>query len=263
MFDYWNSKLSKTTNPVDNLIVQEQIEWLFNTADIQIKCKYPNALKKSILSKHSLDYLEEDDNILLNGRCDYLAYSYYMSLTLSHDPSQNNIMGNTVIGITNEYLETSEWGWQIDPLGLKYLSKELYSRYEVPMMIVENGLGARDQLVNDTVNDTYRIDYHKKHLKVIKSLILDDHIDIIGYLSWGIIDIVSSSSAEMEKRYGFIYVDLDNQGNGTKKRYKKLSYDWYKHTINTNGIEIKNTRYIRVFFLIRKKNTLRSFNDLH
>ncbi len=227
-----------TTKPEDNLLVQDQKEWIYNTADIQIKGRYPKAHKKQILNKYSIDYREEDDIVLSEGRCDFLAYSYYMSMTLSHDPSQNNIMGNTIVGVKNQYLKTSEWGWQIDPMGLKHLTKDLYSRYEVPLMIVENGLGANDVLINETVQDSYRIDYHKEHLSVIKSLILDEYIDIIGYLSWGIIDIVSSSSAEIEKRYGFIYVDKNNNGEGTLKRYPKASYNWYKEVIDTNGIDL-------------------------
>lgn len=128
----------------------------------------------------------------------------------------------------------SEWGWQIDPIGLRVTMNNLYDRYQKPLFIVENGLGAVDLLENETVEDDYRIDYMREHLKQMMEAV-DDGVDLLGYTSWGCIDLVSAGSGEMKKRYGFIYVDLDNEGNGTGKRYKKKSFNWYKKVIETNG----------------------------
>ena len=135
-------------------------------------------------------------------------------------------------------MKASEWGWQIDPLGLRITLNSIYDRYQKPLFIVENGLGAKDELVNDTVIDDYRIDYMREHIKAMKDAIEIDGVDLMGYTSWGCIDLVSASTGEMSKRYGFIYVDRDDQGNGTMKRYKKKSFDWYKKVIETNGEDL-------------------------
>ena len=133
-------------------------------------------------------------------------------------------------------METSSWGWQIDPKGLRYTLNELYGRYEIPLIIVENGLGAKDVLTNDfKVHDEYRIDYLKEHIKAMKDAVEEDGVDLFGYTMWGCIDLVSASTGEMAKRYGFVYVDCDDYGNGTFNRYKKDSFYWYKKCIETNG----------------------------
>ena len=129
----------------------------------------------------------------------------------------------------------SEWGWQIDPIGLRILLNQLYDRYQKPLFIVENGLGAKDELVNDTVDDDYRINYMNDHLVEVAKAISLDGVEVMGYTSWGYIDLISASTAEMKKRYGFIYVDRNNDGTGSFKRYKKKSFDWYKEVIATNG----------------------------
>ena len=144
--------------------------------------------------------------------------------------------GNTVNGVKNPYLPSSEWGWQIDPTGLRISLVELYDRYRIPLFIVENGLGAKDVLNPDhTVNDDYRIDYLKQHIKAMYDAINQDGVDLFGYTSWGCIDLVSESTRQMSKRYGFIYVDVDDNGNGTFNRYKKDSFNYYKKVIETNG----------------------------
>ena len=132
-------------------------------------------------------------------------------------------------------MQESEWGWQIDPIGLRILLNQLYDRYQKPLFIVENGLGAKDELVNDTVNDDYRINYMNDHLIEVAKAISLDGVEVMGYTSWGCIDLISASTAEMKKRYGFIYVDRNNDGTGSFKRYKKKSFDWYKEVIATNG----------------------------
>ncbi len=143
--------------------------------------------------------------------------------------------GNVVKSVKNPYLETSDWGWQIDPLGLRITLNYLYDRYQKPLFIVENGLGAKDTIEEDgSILDDYRIDYLRKHIKAMKDAI-DDGVDLIGYTTWGCIDLVAASTGEMSKRYGFIYVDKDDQGNGTLERRKKKSFNWYKQVIASNG----------------------------
>lgn len=164
-----------------------------------------------------------------------------MSITQGIEDGTEKTAGNTITSMKNPYLESSEWGWQIDPLGLRILCQDLYNRFEVPLMIVENGFGAKDTLTKKgQIDDDYRIDYHEKHLYQLAKSIQEDHVEVIGYLTWGLIDIVSSSSAEMEKRYGFIHVDLDNEGQGTLKRTRKKSFYWYKEVIATQGKNLTN-----------------------
>ena len=138
----------------------------------------------------------------------------------------------------NPYLEASEWGWQVDPVGLRIVLNDFYDRYQIPLFIVENGLGAKDVLVDGpngpTVEDDYRIDYLRKHLKQVREAIKDG-VEVMGYTSWGCIDLVSASTAQMSKRYGYIYVDRNDDGTGSLKRYKKKSFDWYKKVIASNG----------------------------
>lgn len=182
---------------------------------------------------------EEDKEILANGCTDWVGFSYYSSNVMADSTvdklaSNGNIKG----GLKNQYLEATEWGWQIDPLGLRYLINKLYDRYNKPLFILENGIGKIEHLGDDEmVHDDYRIQYLKDHLKAIKSSI-QDGCEVLGYTWWGPIDLISSGTSEMSKRYGFIYVDQDDEGNGSKKRYLKDSYFAYKHIIKTNGEEL-------------------------
>ena len=173
---------------------------------------------------------EEDAKILAEGALDFVSFSYYRSCTVSADTYFNVIGGNP-----NPYLQETPWGWPIDPLGLRYCMNEVYDRYQKPIFIVENGMGAIDELVNETVEDDYRIDYLTNHFKEMINAITVDGVDCLGYTMWGCIDLISLSTGEMKKRYGFIYVDMDDKGNGTLKRYKKKSYNWMKEVIATNG----------------------------
>ena len=144
-------------------------------------------------------------------------------------------LGNFSLGSKNPYIQYSEWGWGMDPIGLRYYLNEIYNRYEIPVMVVENGLGAIDELTEDKkVHDQYRIEYLREHIKSMEGA-LEDGVDLIAYTPWGCIDLISASTGEMKKRYGFIYVDLDNEGNGTMQRYKKDSFEWYKKVISSNG----------------------------
>ena len=155
----------------------------------------------------------------------------------SGDPNAERTPGNTVLGVKNPYLPSTEWGWQIDPKGLKISLIELYDRYQLPLMIVENGMGAMDVVENGKIHDPYRIAYFKAHFQQMKEAI-DEGVDLVGYTSWGPIDLVSAGTSQMSKRYGFIYVDADDEGHGSYNRYKKDSFYWYQNVINTNGASL-------------------------
>jgi 6-phospho-beta-glucosidase len=161
-----------------------------------------------------------------------------MSNCVALNPDKELTSGNLMGGIKNPYLEASDWGWQIDPKGLRYTLNEIYGRYQIPIMVVENGLGAYDKLEADgTVNDNYRIDYLRKHIEQMREAVADG-VDLMGYTPWGCIDLVSASTGEMAKRYGFIYVDKYDDGTGNLSRRKKKSFDWYKKVIATNGQDL-------------------------
>lgn len=183
------------------------------------------------INKLHIDISDEDETILRNGCVNFMAISYYMSWTTSND----NTDGNMSSGGVNPYLAQSKWGWQIDPIGLRISLNELYDRYRLPIFIVENGLGHEDILVDDKVHDEYRISYMKSHIDEMMKAIQYDGVNVIGYTAWGIIDLISASAGAMSKRYGMIYVDLDDLGKGTNKRYRKDSFYWYKQVIQTNG----------------------------
>ena len=156
-----------------------------------------------------------------------------------HQNEGSDALGNMTGGVKNPYLKASQWGWQIDPQGLRYTLNKLYDRYQLPLFIVENGLGAVDTLVTlengeKTVEDDYRIDYLRQHLKEAAKAI-EDGVELMGYTSWGCIDLVSASTAQMSKRYGYIYVDRNDDGSGTLQRYRKKSFYWYQKVIETNG----------------------------
>ena len=175
-----------------------------------------------------------DLELLQLGTVDFYSLSYYMSGCGTADAKLLEANKSVFSVAKNPYLKESEWGWQIDPEGLRYYLDETYGRYRVPLMVVENGLGARDVLEDGTVHDRYRIDYLKKHIKAVHEAI-EDGVEVLAYTMWGCIDIVSASTGEMRKRYGFIYVDMDDEGNGTLARSRKDSFHWYKRIIASNG----------------------------
>ena len=205
--------------------------------DVMLRGYYPTYVYRLWEENGVRVAMEEGDLELIRRYTnDFLAFSYYRTTT--HEAGQP-YFGDTGgdIGTPNPYLETSEWGWQIDPLGFRYTSIRLWYRYQVPLFPVENGLGAHDKVENGRIRDPYRIDYLSRHLKALKEAVKDG-VDIMGYTYWGPIDIVSAGTYEMEKRYGFIYVDKDNEGKGTLERIRKDSFYWYKHVIETNGKEL-------------------------
>lgn len=209
--------------------------------DIQARGYYPNYAWKFFEKNNIVLEIEEGDLALLKAfTVDMVAFSYYNSRCVSADPSSvNQAEGNLFASAKNPYLEASEWGWPIDPKGLRITLNEVYDRYQKPLFLVENGLGAIDKVsVDGTIADDYRIDYLAKHIAEMVKAVDEDGVDLIGYLAWGAIDIVSASSGEMTKRYGFIHVDADNQGQGTYQRSKKKSFDWYKQVIASNGEQL-------------------------
>lgn len=209
--------------------------------DVQSRGEYPAYALKELERKGIELPIEDGDlDILKENTVDFVSFSYYSSHVQAEKMSEENKTdGNAFDSIKNPYLESSEWGWQIDPLGLRITMNELYDRYQKPLFVVENGLGAVDTPdENGYVVDDYRIDYLRAHIKAMRDAVELDGVDLLGYTTWGCIDLVSAGTGEMKKRYGFIYVDRDDQGNGTLKRTKKKSFEWYKQVIATNGEEL-------------------------
>lgn len=229
--------------PEDVFKAQEADRESYFFIDVQSRGKYPAyALKKLEREGITIQMEDEDLKLLKENTVDFISFSYYSSRVVSTDPKVNETTsGNIFASVKNPYLEASEWGWQIDPLGLRTTMNSLYDRYQKPLFIVENGLGAVDTPdENNYVSDDYRIEYMAAHIQAMKDAVELDGVDLIGYTSWGCIDLVSASTGEMKKRYGFIYVDRDNEGKGTLSRYKKKSFNWYKKVIANNGEDLSN-----------------------
>lgn len=226
-----------TPNPEDMLLYQKNWRELqYYCADVQVRGAYPYFAKKFWKDNGITLKIEKGDlEILKEGTVDFFSLSYYQTNCVTTDKSVAMSSGNLLGGAKNPYLKSSEWGWQIDPDGLRFTLNELYSRYQIPLLVVENGLGAFDKLEEgNEVHDPYRIDYLKQHIIAMEQTI-EDGVDLFGYTWWGWIDLTSASTGEMGKRYGFVYVDSDDYGNGTFNRYKKDSFYWYKKVIASNG----------------------------
>lgn len=229
----------RTCSPKDMLLVQ-QMEYLTNyfCPDVQVFGEYPYYMSRYFKEHGIALHMEpEDEEVLKAGRVDYYSFSYYMSNCLSTENGYEATAGNLFGGVENPYLESSDWGWQIDPEGLRFLLNRLYDRYHIPMMIVENGLGANDLLKDGTVEDDYRIAYMKKHVEQMKEAV-EDGVDLMGYTMWGPFDLISSSTGEMKKRYGVIYVNKQDDGTGDYSRIRKKSFYWYQRVIGTNGEDL-------------------------
>lgn len=226
-----------TSNPEDILLTQQE-DQLRNrfSADVQIKGRYPYYMKKYFRDNNIVfECTDEDIEYIKNGPCDFYTFSYYMSNCITTNKDAAQVSGNIMGGAKNPYLKATEWDWQIDPVGLRYTLNHIYDRYNVPIMITENGLGARDVLTDDNqIHDDYRIEYYREHIKQM-ALAIDDGVELVGYTPWTAIDVISCSTGEMSKRYGFIYVDADDCGNGSYNRYKKDSFYWYQRCIKSNG----------------------------
>lgn len=233
-----------TSNPDDVIAVMESERKNYFFSDVHVRGEYPGYMKRYFADNNiELDVTDEDLELLKNT-VDFISFSYYMSSTDTADQSKKvKGEGNILGGVHNPYLEASEWGWQIDPKGLRIVLNDFWDRYQLPLFIVENGLGAKDELITDengnkTVNDDYRIKYLNDHLVQVKEAVKDG-VDVMGYTTWGCIDLVSASTAQLAKRYGFIYVDRHDDGSGSLDRYKKKSFNWYKEVIETNGESLK------------------------
>ena len=215
--------------------------------DVQVRGEYPTYMNRYFKENNIEIKVEDgDEEILKNGCVDFYTFSYYMSVCATTDEKALQGNGNILGGATNPYLKASDWGWQIDPKGLRYSLNEIYDRYQIPMMIVENGLGAYDKKEEDgAINDDYRIEYLKAHIEQMKEAV-EDGVDLIGYTPWGCIDLVSASTGEMAKRYGFIYVDKYDDGSGDLSRSKKKSFNWYKQVIASNGENLENKQEVEL-----------------
>lgn len=228
-------------NPNDMISTMNFMHDMLFYCDVQCRGYYPNYKLKQLEREGIVLPIQKDDlDILKNGTVDFLSYSYYFT-HVTGEKTKGIYKGLNGIdtGYQNLYLPVSEWGWTIDPQGLRYSLNLLYDRYQLPLMIVENGLGAVDVLEDGKIHDQYRIDYLQQHLIELEKALTIDGIPVMGYTMWGPIDIVAASTGEMKKRYGFIYVDIDDNGQGSLKRYKKDSFYWYQKVIQTNGKSLK------------------------
>jgi len=230
-----------TCRPED-LLLQQELDNIINNfcADVQVRGVYPyyifHHLKKNNIE---INFEEEDEKILKEGCVDFYSFSYYMSNCITTEEGHETTLGNLLGGVKNPYLHVSEWGWQIDPKGLRYTLNKIYDRYKIPLFVVENGLGAVDEIDDEgCINDDYRISYLKIHIVEMNKAI-ENNVDLMGYTMWSAIDLVSSGTGEMKKRYGLIYIDKDDNGDGTFKRIKKKSFYWYKKIIETNGKDLE------------------------
>lgn len=215
--------------------------------EIHVRGEYPGYMKR-YMKEHGIHIKwEPGDEEILKHTVDFISFSYYVSVCATADPDKNiRGEGNLLGGVPNPTLKASEWGWQIDPKGIRYVLNKFWDTYRKPLFIVENGLGAVDELImgedgQPTVQDDYRIAYMRDHLLQVEEAIKDG-VNVLGYTSWGCIDLVSASTAELKKRYGFTYVDRNDDGSGTLNRYKKKSFDWYKKVIETNGESLKDEK---------------------
>ena len=223
---------------VQKTVEEQRMSLLFS--DVQARGYYPAYAARLFAQKDvRIETTDEDERVMRENPVDFVSFSYYMSSAVSagagHKGATGNMLGDTVV---NPYLESSAWGWQIDPKGLRVALNQLYDRYQKPLFVAENGLGAYDAIEQDgSINDDYRIEYLRRHIEQIQEAITDG-VDVFGYTVWGCIDMVSASTSQFSKRYGFIYVDQDDDGNGTRERRKKKSFDWYRRVISTNGRDL-------------------------
>ncbi|MGN0159089.1 MAG: 6-phospho-beta-glucosidase [Brotaphodocola sp.] len=230
-----------TCRPEDQIVNRRKMLPQFYFGDVQVRGYYSNTCQQmqDILGGH-FTMEPGDEEILKRGIVDFIGFSYYFSSVESIEPMKE-LVGNVAKGGRNPYLNITDWGWQIDPLGLRTALNMLYDRYQKPLFVVENGMGAIDQLEADgTIHDPYRIEYLRKHISAIRDAVDIDHVNVMGYTPWGCIDLVSAGTGEMRKRYGMIYVDKDDEGKGSLKRFRKDSFYWYKKVIASNGENLED-----------------------
>lgn len=231
-----------TANPEEAAMAQAYNRDNAFYADVQVFGTYPQYMKNYFKENHiNLKTKTGDEEILKQHTVDFVSFSYYMTMVKSvNEDKMEKVGGNLTTSVKNPYLKTSDWGWQIDPVGLRISLIDLYDRYHKPLFIVENGIGAKDTLIDGKVHDPYRISYFRDHFKQV-NLAIKAGVKVMGYTTWGCIDIISASTSQISKRYGFIYVDLDDLGHGSYKRYPKDSYYWYQKVIASNGASLDDT----------------------
>ena len=225
--------------PADVLAAQQRMRATYAFSDTQVFGEYPAYLLAEYRNKGIEIKMEPGDLEAMKAYpVDFVSFSYYMSSCEAADTTGLDVTpGNTILAVKNPHLPTSEWGWQIDPTGLRVSLVDLYDRYRKPLFVVENGLGARDVLEEDgSIHDSYRIDYLRQHFKAMWEAVRLDGVELMGYTSWACIDLVSEGTKQMSKRYGYVYVDADDYGKGTYDRYRKDSFYWYKDVIARNGL---------------------------
>ena len=234
---------AQTPNPQDALEQLECDRETYYYTDVFVRGRYQNYADSFLKKKQVvLQKQEGDDEILAKGKVDFLAFSYYFTRIAPINPDNDPDLTDNerMLGkLENPYLQRTQWGWVIDPVGFRLALNKFYDRYQIPLFVTENGLGARDVLCEDKrIHDDYRIDYLRQHIRELKKAVEIDGVDVMGYTSWSGIDLVSATTAQITKRYGHIYVDYDDQGNGTGNRFKKDSFAWYKRVIETNGEQL-------------------------
>ena len=231
-----------TCNPKDVFQTWEKFKGSYFYCDVQARGYYPSYKLKEYEQKGiQFSLTKEEKELLKNGTVDFISFSYYMSNCTSTDPKVlADQGGNMMFGVKNPYLKASDWGWQIDPIGLRLSLNYMYDSYQKPLMVVENGLGAQDVLeANGEIHDSYRIDYLRDHIQAMHDAVSLDGVELWGFTPWGCIDLVSASTGEMHKRYGFVYVDYQDDGTGNGNRIRKDSFYWYKKVIASNGEDLK------------------------
>lgn len=231
-------------DPADVHAAWELAERCYFFTDVQCRGYYPSyQLKYYEREGIEVEITDQDRVDLAAGTVDYLGFSYYRSTTASADPAAELVDPTSpmkqILGVKNPKLPVTDWGWAIDPMGLRNSLDVLYDRYQMPLFVVENGFGALDQVERDgSINDDARIAYLRAHIEAMRDAVDEDGVDLMGYTMWGPIDLVSASTGEMRKRYGFIYVDRDDEGNGTLARSRKKSFEWYRRVIASNGADL-------------------------
>lgn len=233
---------AETCHPKDVQAANARMRQHYFFSDVQARGAYPPYMKR-YFERHGIEIRmePEDEAILREGTVDFISFSYYLSVVTNHEnarmtPSEGDMLGNLLGKRGNPYLQSSDWGWQIDPVGLRISLNALYDRYRLPLFVVENGLGAADTVEPDgSIKDEYRIDYLRQHIREMKKAIVLDGVEVMGYTTWSALDLISAGTGEMKKRYGFIYVDKDNEGRGTLDRSRKDSFFWYQAVIRSNG----------------------------
>lgn len=229
-----------TCRPEDVIENQQAMQETFwYSSDVQARGAYPS-YAPALWEKRgiTLEVSEEDAQVLKAGKVDYFAFSYYSTNCIAAESDEETAAGNILGGFKNPYLKKSDWGWQIDPVGLRYALHEIYDRYQMPLFIVENGLGAHDVLEKDgTIHDPYHVEYMREHIKEMKKAV-EEGVDLMGYTMWSCIDLCAASTGQVSKRYGFVYVDVDDEGKGTFRRFRKDSFWWYQKVISSNGEDL-------------------------